>query len=132
MSLPADSSFVYDAAKAGGLLALLYAIGRGVRWVFEFCVGRIDKRQEALAMREQAFERKLNERVSKLEQELAIYREATMLLVNALASKDPSNPALQQVARLLRNTIPLPSPDPELEETMRRAAKALDDADGKA
>lgn len=120
--------FAYDAAKAGGLLAFLYGIGRGVRWLFEFCVGRIDKRSEALAMREKEFERKLNERVGKLEGELAIYREATMLLVNALASKDPSNPALQQVARLLRQALPLPPSDPALEAAVRRAGEALDDA----
>lgn len=71
-------------------------------------------------------DRGLAKRLYHLELELDCYREATMLLINALAKQDPSNVALASAARILRKTPPRPTM--ELDELQRH----LDEIPGRA
>lgn len=85
----------------------LWAILRFVRWVAEFVAKRLDLRTDRLEEREQALESRFNARLKHVEEELDRYREATMLLVNALAERDPQNQALRDVGRILRTAMPV-------------------------
>lgn len=106
-----DHSIFYDAAKAGGLLAFLYALGRGARWVFEFCVGRLDKRQESLSMREKEFEKRLTAEMQELREEVRRLRLATHMLSAELHRRDPGNAVLGQVADILGAGLPMQESD---------------------
>ena len=100
---------------AGGAAISIALIGF-VRWAIGFAFGRFDMREDRVDQREKAMEERINARLSIVEAELGIYREATMVLVEALANKDPGNPALLRVSHLLRSAIPLPkSPDAGLD-----------------
>lgn len=99
-----DETWLIDTAKVGGVLAMLYALGRGIRWLFIFSVGRLDMRQARL-------DKSLDERLTALELEVANYRMATAFLTQALHKVDPSNPALIQVAKLLGAGVPFTTGD---------------------
>lgn len=118
--------WLYDSAKVGGIIGGLYAIGRGFRWAVEFMTGRLDKRASALEDRERLLERRFDARLRHLEKELEQYREATMVLVNALAERDPANPALKEVAQILRRAVPR---EPELPEDIADYIDRIDTAD---
>ena len=99
----------------GGAAVSIVLIGF-VRWAIEFVFRRSDMRADRVEKREKDMETRINARMAILEAELGIYREATMVLVEALANKDPGNPALLRVSHLLRSAIPLPkSPDAGLD-----------------
>lgn len=75
---------------------------RFLRWAIEFVCKRLDLRSARMDEREAALERKFNDRLRHVEDELELYREALMFLVNAVADKDPANPALREVTQILR------------------------------
>lgn len=117
------------AAQAGpGIGAGIGAWGgfRFIRWAVEFIAARIDTRSARLDERERDLERRFNARLRHVEVELERYREATMRLVNALAERDPSNPVLSEVSKILRRTMPIIPPSSEFGELTRQAGEALD------
>lgn len=99
---------------------------RFLRWGIEFVARRQDVRAAQLDAREQALEAKFNARLAHVERELEQYREATMVLVNALFEHDPKNPVLVDVARILRGAIPRDKMTDEFAELTRQAGAALD------
>ena len=103
--------------RIAGSAMIIIALIRFVRWAIEFAWGRSDMRIERVDKRERDMEARINARLTIVEAELGIYREATMVLVEALSKRDPSNPALLRVAHLLRSAILLPvTSSPEFEE----------------
>ena len=46
-----------------------------------------------------------------------------MTLVNALAERNPQDPALRKVSRILNTAIPFVMPEPELDELVQRAKR---------
>lgn len=98
-------------ASAGGY-AVAVAIGgagvlRFVRWLIEFIARRLDIRADRIDAREEAIERRMIKRLEHVERELEATREALMLMINRMAEKDPADPVLRDVARILRNAIPI-------------------------
>lgn len=98
-------------AKGVGGLSALYLIGRGFRWLVEFCVGRIDKRQEALTVREKAFEARVEAELKGLHAQVAHLSIAVQKLSGELHRKDPGNPVLAEVAGLIAGSFPLTPTD---------------------
>lgn len=108
------------AAIAGsrGPLALALAIAfaaalRFLKWLVPFVCQRLDQRADRLEAREQAVERRMVARLEHVELELELYREALMLLFNRMAEKDPADPVLRDVARILRQAVPLDLSEPD-------------------
>jgi hypothetical protein len=103
-----------DAAAAagpgigGGIGA--WAAFRFIRWGVEFIFSRTDIRATRMDVREKALELRFNERLRHVERELELYRDALMFLVNHVAERDPANPALQHVSRMLRGAWPVHNP----------------------
>jgi hypothetical protein len=105
------SAIAIGAGQGVGVGLGIIGAFRFFRWLIEFTAKRLDNRTDRLEQREQALEERFNSRLRNVEQELDRYREATMLLVNALAEKDPQNQALRDVGRILRSAIPKESGD---------------------
>lgn len=101
----------------------IWAALRFIRWLAEFVAARHDNRSDRLDKQERDLEDRFNARLRHVEQDLDRYREATMLLVNALAERDPQNKALSDVARILRTTVPISPADPDLDELILRARR---------
>jgi hypothetical protein len=99
---------------------------RFIRWLVEFVCKRFDLKTARLDSREKALEAKFNDRLRHVEHELDRYRKATMLLVNALAVRDPQNVALSQVAEILRSTMFVQASDASLNDLVRQAGEAVD------
>lgn len=106
MSVSAESIAIGAGQGIGGGIGV-WAFLRFIRWAIEFIAGRLDRRSDRLDVREQAIEERFNARLRHVEQELDRYRQATMLLVNALAERDPQNQALRDVGRILRSAVPV-------------------------
>jgi hypothetical protein len=122
------SAAVDVAAAAGpGIGGGLAAWGglRFIRWLVEFAFKRMDVRATRLDTREKALEARFNDRLRHVELELNRYRQATMLLVNALAERDPTNRVLSEVARILNTAIPIVPPRPDLENLAGKAGEAI-------
>lgn len=117
--------------KGTGALTMLYALGRGFRWCVEFSVGRIDKRQEALSVKEKEFEARVDGELRALRGDVARLTSAVHKLSAELHRKDPGNPVLGEVANIIAGAWALPSPEPGLNDLMARAGKGLDDFDAK-
>lgn len=119
-----------DVAQAAGpgIGAGIGAWGglRFLRWAIEFVCKRMDLRSTRLDTREKALETRFNDRLRHVETELDRYRRATMLLVNALAERNPKDPALIEVARILGSAVPMPPYNPSLDELARKAGGAVD------
>ena len=99
-----------------GGAAVIITLIHFVRWGIGFAFGRFDMREDRVEQREKEMEARINARLTIVEGELGLYREATMVLVEALANKDPGNPALLRVSHLLRSAILLPkTPDAGLD-----------------
>lgn len=113
------SFILLQGFRVAGSAAVIIAFIRFVRWSVEFVWGRLDMRTNRVEARERDLEARINARLNIVETELGIYREATMVLVEALSKRDPANPALLRVAHLLRSAILLPAdPDPRVEEIL--------------
>lgn len=107
---------ILPGVRIAGSAMVIIALIRFVRWAIEFAWGRSDMRIDRVDKRERDMEARINARLTIVEAELGVYREATMVLVEALANKDPSNPALLRVSHLLRSAILLPkTPDSDLD-----------------
>lgn len=98
-----------------GISVALAAALRFVRWFSEFLAKRLDARADRLDRAEQAIERRMNKRLEHVEAELARYRLATMKLMGAFAEIAPGNPVLAEVAKILRETMPIVPPDGKLD-----------------
>jgi hypothetical protein len=79
----------------------LWAALRFIRWAFEFAFGRMDLRADRMDAREKALEKRYDQRLQHVEDELQRTREALMLLLNDVAKNNPANPVLRRVAELL-------------------------------
>ena len=113
--MPVD--LIIPGFQVAGSAMVAIALIRFVRWAIEFAWGRSDLRMERVDKRERDMEARINIRLAIVESELGVYREATMVLVEALSKRDPSNPALLRVAHLLRSAILLPNTNnPEFDE----------------
>lgn len=120
-------SAIVALATQGGprLIAVSIAFVGGLRfvkWAVPFAFERLDHRAAALDAREKAVEARFNSRLKHVEQELALYREATMLLVGAFAEIQPANPVLSEVAKILRRVTPVVAPTAELDGLIDRLA----------
>jgi hypothetical protein len=73
---------------------------------------------------------RFNERLKHVEKELTLYRDALMFLVNHVAEKDPVNPALQHVSRMLRGAWPAKPFGDETGDPATDVLDALQDAGG--
>jgi division protein CdvB (Snf7/Vps24/ESCRT-III family) len=109
---------------------------RFVRWLVEFIAKRLDVRSARMDAREKQLEAKFNSRLHHVEQELDKYRRATMLLVNRMAAKNPTDRVLLEVAEILgtedRNlsgplSDPITSPDETLDSLIRQVDEAVPD-----
>lgn len=123
------STAVDIAAAAGpGIGGGLGAWGgfRFLRWIIEFIAKRVDIRAARLDLREKSLEQKFNDRLRHVEQELERYRRATMLLVNRMATQNPKDPVLSDVANILSTTYSFVAADQELDDLARRAERAVD------
>ena len=80
---------------------------RFVKWLIEFVTVRLDVGHGRLA-----------DRLEHVEIELAATREALMLMINRAALKDPQDPTLRDVARILSTIAPRPKRD--LDEIVER------------
>jgi hypothetical protein len=88
-----------SANRGSLLIAIAIAVVgtlRFARWAVEFVCARADVGHA-----------RLGDRLKHVELELALQREATALLFGALADRDPVNPALRDVASILRRAVPL-------------------------
>lgn len=101
-----------------------------IKWAAPFVCERLDKRAALLTARELAVEARFNSRLKHVEIELGRYRRATMMLLNAVAKINPSNPVLSDVAVILSKASPMTEPDPELDELLARAASAVETNQG--
>jgi hypothetical protein len=101
------------------IIGLTHAFFRFLRWAVEFSCGRIDMRSNRVERRERELEERVNVELSQMRAELGLYREATMVLVEALSKKDPTNPALTQIAKLLRSAIPIAPHNPSFDDLLR-------------
>lgn len=104
-----------------GLVALLYAVGKGLAWLLDWEERRKETRQakldrwhRELAAREDKLERQQEEYQSRIEKQLdhlqrqqAALVGGYQLIAGALRLIDPSNPALRQADDLLRTAFPL-------------------------
>jgi hypothetical protein len=120
---------------ASGPRALAVAIAfaaalKFLQWLIVFLADRRDTRDERLDDRERDIETRMNRRLAHVEAELDRYREATMLLVNAMVKKDPANTVLGEVARILRATRPIATLD--LDELIGRLGGAGSEGGGDA
>lgn len=84
------------AAKPLSLAIVFVGTLRFLRWLIPFVFERMDVSRG-----------ELGKRLSHVEKELDRYREATMRLVASMAERDPSNPVLIDVSRILRSALPL-------------------------
>jgi len=110
-------------------VALLGALGAGLKWLLTFLAGRDASRSAKLQVwhdeldaREKEFERLQAEQHRKIEQRLEQVEGANRTLLRAvemlsaaLRVSDPSNPAIQRVEALLKQAFPA---DPELPPDM--------------
>lgn len=104
-------------ATSGGprLVALAIAAAAALqffRWAVEFVCRRMDARADRLDQRERSIELRFDSRLKHLELEVEQFREATMLLFGVLAEQDPANPALRDVAKILRKAWPATASSP--------------------
>ena len=93
------------------VVGLIHAFFRFLRWAVEFSCGRLDMRSDRVSKRERDYENKIERRLNHLEQEVALYRRATVILNGALAKIAPDNPALSEVAAILAHAYPVKDTD---------------------
>lgn len=117
-------------AATRGSFAIALAIGfasalRFLKWLVPFICQRLDERADRIDEREQAVERRMVKRLEHVEHELEKYREALMLLFNRMAEKDPADPVLRDVARILRRAVPInwEEPDQDLIDRLDEGGK---------
>lgn len=131
-----------------GVVALLVAIGHGIRWL----MGWEDRRERTRAQKLDAWQRQLAEREKKIDESQATYQasiearlasisataerlhnehaallSAYHLVASALRAADPGNPVLRMADELLRAAFPLdPATPTDMVALMNRAGASLD------
>lgn len=122
-----------------GALALLGAIGAGLKWAANWMAGREAIRTDRLARwesdldaRERAMEGKLSDSLARCQEHCAAVeakfdrmRLAILLLIPELQRVAPYSPALKQARDLLRDAFPIPL---DLPEDMAGLITAADEA----
>lgn len=110
------ASVLGDRGSLALAVAILFAsVLRFLRWAAEFYAKRLDARTDRLEAAEQAVERRMSNRLEHVEAELSRYRLATMQLMSAIAEIAPGHTALADVAKILREAVPLSAPDRKLD-----------------
>lgn len=107
-ALPVGVQFLGSGAV---LIGFIHALFRFLRWAVEFSCGRLDIRSDKVGKREQDYEDKIELRLVQLEQDVMLYRRATVILNGALARIDPANKALSEVAMILMRGFPMKDED---------------------
>ena len=101
MTDPADSLGV--AGLVGGALSILTAIAGGIRWLLR----RHDRREATLERKEAALVKKLEARVTILEEETRSLWMVIGYVIPALHRHDPSDPALRMASKILGDKFPI-------------------------
>lgn len=148
MSDPAAPSGWDLAALASGVMAMLVAIGHGMRWLLTWTDRRAVARADRLASEEAKLDQSWSDwrrditaerddlirRVASLEQrdiarakESAALRVAFELVAAGLRVLDPDNISLRQAEQILATTFKL---EPQLPLDMTQAIAALGDVPG--
>lgn len=133
--MPADPSWGETGGIFAGIVAILYAIGKGIRWAFDWNDRRTETRsakleawEARLEKREADFENKIENRMAAVEAEnVAVRREnrglrmAFQHVSAALVRCDPKDPALLLAERILAQSIPLdPYVPPDMTDSLDR------------
>lgn len=131
-----------------GLVALLIALGHGIRWL----MGWEERRDATRSAKLGAWQQQLAEREAKIDEQQASYQasiearlasisataerlqdehaallSAYHLVASALRASDPGNPVLRMADELLRAAFPLDPKSPtDLKVLMDKAAARLD------
>lgn len=97
-----------------GIVAVLVAIGHGIKWTINWNDARatsraakLDAREVRLRERETEFEEKIEARMAILERENRAYRLALSHVIPALSALDPGNASLHLAEEALRAAFPL-------------------------
>jgi len=91
------------AGIVGGALSILTAIGGGLRWLLT----RQDRREAVIERKEAALMRKLEARVTALEEETHDLWMVIGAVIPALHRHDPLDPALRMAAKILGDKFPI-------------------------
>jgi hypothetical protein len=91
------------AAIIGGIPVIGGGIWGAIKWI----IGRNDRRQAALDIKEDALVAKLELRVAALEADNRKIWLAFSFVVPALQAHDPQSPALRQAAKILGDAFPI-------------------------
>lgn len=123
-----------------GVVALLYAMGKGFAWFLNWNEARastrsvkLDKWHDELEEREKALDARINERMSSFEQQVAElgraankWRMAFHLVAAELLQRNPQSIALMQAQKILAEEFPLSLADMTVPVDMQDAMAALD------
>src|SRR5689334_713253 len=97
-----------------GIVAVLVALGHGIKWALGWSDARsntrsakLDAWELRLRQREDDFEQKIESRMAILERENRAYRLALSHVIPALSQLDPNNPGLHLAEQALREAFPL-------------------------
>lgn len=96
-----------------GIVALLVAIGQGVRWAVNYGdkravarAAKLDAWEARLDAREKIFEAQIEARMMALEAENRAYRNALSHVLPALRTIDPKHPSLRMADEALHSAFP--------------------------
>lgn len=87
----------------GGIVTLLGAIGKGIHWL----ASRADRRAAKIEEREEAYVKKIEDRLDTLEKTARDLWTCFGLVATALHDKDPQHPALERAAKILGDAFPI-------------------------
>jgi hypothetical protein len=131
-----DSVFDGGAAAGGrsvGVGLVVWTAYRLFVFVCTFLAGRHDVRQERLDALDERISASLGKRLTHLEEaeetnqsRIRVLEDCVAILAAELRMRDPANPKLGEVAKLLRDVHPIVPPDPHLDELMQHAANAVE------
>jgi hypothetical protein len=135
------SSIVEGGAAAGGRTfgagLVVWTAYRVVVFACNFLAGRHDARQARLDALDVRLAESLGKRLSHLETaekanqaRIRVLEDCVSILATELRMRDPANSKLGQVAKMLHDVHPVVPPDPQLDELLRHAARAIDESDG--
>lgn len=91
-----------SASTSVALAAAAISLFGFLRWLIPFLCVRMDARADRVERREQDVDRKMVKRLEHVEQELELFREATMKMIARMAEVMPGDVVLLQVAQMLK------------------------------
>lgn len=104
MSEPGGTTTTLDwAAVISGATGALVVLGAGIKWLF----GRADRREARQQKREDDYVKKIEARLTVLEETTGNLWTCLNLVAHALHEKDPMNPALRRAANILGDAFPI-------------------------